>query len=65
MTSDADLVALARIQLLDNIDHARSAWYRLRAAGRILGPLERHHDRWLWLVEREQPWPGVEPPGGM
>lgn len=55
--TDADLVALARVQLLDDILQAKAAWYRLRVAQRILGPLERHHDCWLRLVEREDIWP--------
>lgn len=54
--TERDLAALARIQILADIDRAKSDWYRLRKAGRVQGPLERHHDRWLWLVERVDAW---------
>lgn len=44
---------------------AKSAWYRARTAGRVQGPLERHHDRWLFLVERVDGWPPQPPDEGL
>ena len=61
----SDEIGAARVDLLDDIRAHKADWYRQRKAGAVLGPLERHHDRWHWLVERDQPWPGVEPPGGI
>lgn len=48
----------------DGEAEAKSAWYRARKAGLVVGPLERHHDRWLTLIEREPAWPTEGAPSG-
>lgn len=44
-------------------DDAKNAWVRARLKGAEIGPLERHQDRWRWLVEGDAlgGWPVPEP----